>query len=66
MEQVIQPIIPTGDDYDPDDYLGMEREDLIAYIEGIAYGETVSDITLPNGDKAVSAAITFTASPADF
>jgi hypothetical protein len=66
MTQVIEPIIPTGEDYDPDAFLGMSREELLSFIYDFATGETVADIELSDGRKAVSAAVTYEASAATF
>ena len=61
VDQVVENMIPTGDDYDPADYLDMKRDELIAYIREFASGETVADITLDDGSPAVSTTVQFTA-----
>ena len=66
MTQVIDPIIPTGDDYDPSAFLDMEREELLDFIYEFATGETMADITLEDGRKAVSAVVTYSGGPASF
>ena len=66
MAQVVEPLIPSGPDYDPSLYLDMSREELIAFIYDFASGETVADITLSDGRKAVSAAVTWSAGSTTF
>jgi len=62
MSQVIEPLIPTGDDYDPAAYLNLERDEFLASIEGLA-NKQLADIQLEDGTMAVSAALSFTAPP---
>ena len=64
VDDVIESIIPTGDDYDSADYLDMTREELIDFIRDFANQDGVADITLEDGRKAVSAAVQFSAVPA--
>ncbi|MFT5687006.1 MAG: hypothetical protein ACI8RZ_007963, partial [Myxococcota bacterium] len=64
VDDVIESIIPTGDDYDSADYLDMTRDELIDFIRDFANQDGVADITLEDGRKAVSAAVQFTATPA--
>ena len=64
VDDVIESIIPTGDDYDPASYLDMTRDELIEFIRDFANQDGVADITLEDGRKAVSAAVQFTATPA--
>lgn len=64
VDDVIESIIPTGDDYDPANYLDMSREELIEFIRDFANQDGVADITLEDGRKAVSAAVEFSAVPA--
>ena len=62
VDDVIESIIPTGDDYDKADYLDMTREELIEFIRDFANQDGVADITLEDGRKAVSAVVEFSAS----
>jgi len=64
VDDVIESIIPTGEDYDSADYLDMTRDELIDFIRDFANQDGVADITLEDGRKAVSAAVQFTATPA--
>ena len=63
VDDVIESIIPTGDDYNPASYLDMTRDELIDFIRDFANQDGVADITLEDGRKAVSAAVQFTAAP---
>ena len=64
VENVIGGLLPTGDDYDPADYLNMTREELMEFIWNFASEDNIADITLTDGSPAISAAVTFTATPA--
>jgi len=66
MTQVIEEIIPTGDDYNPEAYLDMTRKELMDFIYEFATGETVADIELEDGRKAISAAVRYEAAAASF
>ena len=59
MDDVVEQIIPTGDAYDPDEYDGRERDELIEFIEEILGGKGVADVTLEDGSPAVSAIVEF-------
>ena len=62
MSQVIEPLVPSGDDYDPDLFFGQERDEFLADIENLA-NKQLADIELEDGRMAVSAALSFTAGP---
>jgi hypothetical protein len=66
MSQVIDPVIPTGEDYDPSDFLDMDRDELLDFIYEFATGETMADITLADGRKAVSAVVNYSAETSSF
>jgi hypothetical protein len=65
MSQVLEPLIPTGDDYDPDTYLGYERDELLEFIETLAT-KTLVDVELDDGRVAFSAALSFEAEAASW
>ncbi|MCP4804875.1 MAG: hypothetical protein GY913_02510 [Proteobacteria bacterium] len=61
MDGVIEEIIPTGEEYDPADYLNKDRDEFIAFVRDFANEPNVSDIEFSDGSRAISAALTFTA-----
>ena len=61
IDGVIEQIIPTGEEYDPAEYLDKDRDEFIAFVRDFANEPNVSDIELEDGRRAVSAALTFTA-----
>ncbi len=65
IEQVIDPLIPTGDDYDPANYNGMSREEFMVSIENLANLDSVSDVPLEDG-RGISAAFSYEAEGAEF
>lgn len=66
VDTVLQELVPTGEEYDPADYLDKERDEFLEYIRELANDPGVSDIELPDGRRAVSAALTVEASPSDW
>lgn len=63
VDNVIEPIIPTGDDYDPASYLNMEREELMDLIRSILELEVNATIVLEDGSRGIPAALTVAMSP---
>lgn len=66
IDDVVDAITPTGEDYDPADYQDMEREEFLEYLRDFANDPNVSDIDLGDGRRGVSAALTFTTAEADW
>jgi len=66
IDDIVDPITPTGDDYDPADFQDMERDEFLQYLRELGNDENVSDIELSDGRRAVSAALTFEANAADW
>ncbi len=66
VDQVLDVITPTGEDYDPEKYLDKDREEFLEFIRDFANQDSVSDIELADGRRAVSAALRFEATPAEF
>ena len=58
IELVVEPLIPTGDDYDKSKYLNQERDEFIEGIRDLA-NENMADIELEDGSMAFSAALSF-------
>ena len=65
IDQVIDPLIPSGDDYDPANYNGMTREEFLLSIQDLANMDTVSDVPLEDG-RGISAAFSYEAEAAAF
>jgi hypothetical protein len=65
VEQVLEPLLPSEEEYDPADYQGMERDVLLETVRTIG-NETLADIDLDDGTKAISAGLIFGADPASF
>jgi len=61
VNDIIDDLIPTGEEYDPALYNDMERDEFMKWIWDFASSPGVADITLADGSPAVSAAVTFTA-----
>jgi hypothetical protein len=61
ISEVVEPLLPPEEEYDPADFNGKERDELLQQIRDIANMDSVSDIELENGERAFSAALTFTA-----
>ncbi|HJN75358.1 MAG TPA: hypothetical protein QGF58_15625 [Myxococcota bacterium] len=66
VDGVIDPITPSGEDYDPADYQDMERDEFLEYVRELANDPDFSDIDLGDGRRAISAALTFTATKSDW
>jgi hypothetical protein len=66
VDQVLDVITPTGEDYDPEQYLDKDRDEFLEFIRDFANQDSVSDIELEDGRRAVSAALRFEATPAEF
>jgi len=65
VSQVLEPLLPAEDEYDPDDYLGMERDQLLDYVRELG-NESLADIELDDGTKAISAALVYEAKTTDW
>ena len=61
VEEVVEPLLPPAEEYDPNEFNGLEREELLQQVRDIANLETVSDIEPEDGRRAFSAALSFTA-----
>jgi len=65
VAQVLEPLLPPEEEYDPADYAGMERDVLLETVRTMG-NETMADIELDDGSKAISAGLIFGADPASF
>lgn len=63
ITEVVDPLLPPEEEYDPSEFNGLEREQLLQQVRDIANLDTVSDIELDGGERAFSAALSFEASP---
>jgi len=61
VTEVVDPLLPPEEEYDPADFNGLERDELLQQVRDIANLDTVSDIELENGERAFSAALSFEA-----
>lgn len=61
VNEVVDPLLPPTEDYDPAEFNGLEREELLQQVRDIANLDTVSDIELEGGERAFSAALSFEA-----
>ena len=59
--EVVDPLLPPEEEYDPAEFNGLEREELLQQVRDIANLDTVSDIELEGGERAFSAALSFDA-----
>lgn len=62
ITEVVDPLLPPEEEYDPSEFNGLEREQLLQQVRDIANLDTVSDIELDGGERAFSAALSFEAS----
>ena len=63
ISQVVDPLLPPVEEYDPREFNGLERDELLQQVRDIANLDTVSDIELDGGERAFSAALNFKADP---
>lgn len=61
ISQVVDPLLPPVEEYDPSEFNGLERDELLQQVRDIANLDTVSDIELDGGERAFSAALNFQA-----
>ena len=61
ITEVVDPLLPPEEEYDPAEFNGLERDELLQQVRDIANLDTVSDIELEGGERAFSAALGFTA-----
>jgi hypothetical protein len=61
VTDVVEPLLPPEEEYDPADFNGLERDELLQQVRDIANMPTVSDIELESGERAISAALAFEA-----
>ena len=59
--EVVDPLLPPAEEYDPSEFNGLERDELLQQVRDIANLDTVSDIELDGGERAFSAALSFEA-----
>jgi len=65
VSQVLEPLLPPEDEYDPEDYAGLERDALLDTVRDLG-NESLADIELEDGSMAVSAALIFGADASDW
>lgn len=61
VTEVVDPLLPPLEDYDPANFNGLERDELLQQVRDIANMPSVSDIELEGGERAFSAALRFEA-----
>ena len=61
ISEVVDPLLPPDAEYDPSEFNGLERDELLQQVRDIANLDTVSDIELDGGERAFSAALSFEA-----
>jgi hypothetical protein len=61
VTEVVDPLLPPEEEYDPAEFNGLERDELLQQVRDIANMPTVSDIELESGERAFSAALAFQA-----
>ena len=65
VTQVLEPLLPAEDEYNPEDYAGMERDELLDTVRTLG-NENMADIELEDGSKAISAGLIYGGDPASF
>jgi hypothetical protein len=58
VTQVLEPLLAPEDEYDPADYMGLERDALLDTVRDLA-NDTMADIELSDGSKAISAGLIY-------
>ena len=61
VTEVVDPLLPPLEEYDPANFNGLERDELLQQVRDIANLPSVSDIELESGERAFSAALSFEA-----
>ena len=65
VTQVLEPLLPPEGEYDPADYAGMERDELLDTVRTLG-NENMADIELEDGTMAISAALIYGADSASW